>query len=234
MAIEARTGDGASEKLETGDGERRRENASMRATSLVRDGHAAGLLVEKLNHRTLRIEGNPQHPAGLPATSPSLHGLLQATVAQLYQPSRARRVRRHRCPCGPTSWAAVLGLLRAQRQDRGAGLRLLLEPTNSPLLLHLLGRVHARLPAARVSFHSPRPLDHATEGARLAFGRPLLPRYDCRSAQVIVALDSDLLADAPFSSCGLGAWSQRGRAGAADDPRRLHVVEGGPSLTGRA
>lgn len=205
----------------------------MRATSLIRDGYATGLLVEKLNHRTLKIEGNPEHPAGLPASAAGLQRLLQATVAQLYHPGRSRRVRRHRCP---TSWAAVLGLLRAERADRGAGLRLLLGPTSSPLLLHLIDRVHARFPAARVTFHAPRATDNALEGARLAFGAPLLPHHDFAAAQVVLALESDLLEDAAFAAPSLAAWCQRRTdataAGAGDQRPHLHVVDDGVSATG--
>ncbi len=62
------------------------------ATSMVNDGCATGLLVESHEGRPTKIEGNPDHPASLGAA-----GVLeQASVLQLYDPCRARDVRRNK------------------------------------------------------------------------------------------------------------------------------------------
>src|SRR5205807_2605047 len=96
----------------------------------------------------------------------------QASVLALYDPQRAQRVR-HRD--APSSWDALLERLRAPRDDRGAGLRVLCEPTSSPLLLASVERVRERFPRARFSFDAPWRAGNALEGARLAFGRALAP-----------------------------------------------------------
>jgi molybdopterin-containing oxidoreductase family iron-sulfur binding subunit len=71
------------------------------------------------------------------------------------------------------------------------------------------------------------------EGARLAFGRPLLPQYDFSKARAIVALDADFLAEMPLSARYARQWA-RGRG--PDGPRgamsRTYVVESRVSVTG--
>src|SRR5919202_985403 len=60
------------------------------ATSMVLGGYATGLLVESHEGRPTKVEGNPEHPASLGAA-----GVYeQASVLQLYDPHRARAVRR--------------------------------------------------------------------------------------------------------------------------------------------
>ena len=58
------------------------------ATSLLIDGYATGLIAQTREGRPIKIEGNPDHPTSLGATS-AFH---QAAVWQLYDPDRARAV----------------------------------------------------------------------------------------------------------------------------------------------
>src|ERR671932_2365454 len=68
------------------------------ATAMVLDGFATGLLVESHEGRPTKVEGNPDHPASLEAA-----GVLeQASVLQLYDPYRAKHVRRGRATA---SWS---------------------------------------------------------------------------------------------------------------------------------
>jgi Fe-S-cluster-containing dehydrogenase component len=203
--------------------------ASYYATSMLRDGFATGLVVESHEGRPTKIEGNPEHPASLGGTG--LHE--QASVLSVYDPDRAGRVR-HKSE--PSSWEALAEWLIQPREDRGARLRLLLEPTTSPTVHALLARVRARHPRMKVSFFAPLPaIAHTTAGALVALGRPLVPQYDLRAADVIVALDADLFGAMPFSLRYARQWSSRRRpAGARAAMNRLYAVECMPSTTGMA
>ncbi|HEX6835481.1 MAG TPA: oxidoreductase, partial [Polyangia bacterium] len=197
------------------------------ATSAVLDGFATGLLVESHEGRPTKVEGNPDHPASLGATT----AWQQALVLGLYDPDRARAVMRDGMP---SSWDALDQRLRQPRSDRGAGLRLLLPPTTSPTLLRLLERVRRVHPQLAVTFHQALPpLDNTLAGARIACGRPLQPIYDFAAADAVLVLDADPLCGMPMSLAYSRAWAQRRRiSGPAETPSRMYAVECAPSVTG--
>jgi molybdopterin-containing oxidoreductase family iron-sulfur binding subunit len=196
------------------------------ATSLSLDGHATGVLVRVNDGRPSKIEGNPDHPASLGATG----AFEEAAVLGLYDPQRPRGILHGGAPA---TWHGLLGALGRDRPDRGAGLRLLIEPTSSPLLASLLDRVLARLPAARVTFHAAARSDAGLAGAKLAFGRPLQAIPDLRRAEVILALDADFLATGPFHLRQAQHFASRRRIPAPGAPMsRLYVAEPALSPTG--
>ena len=190
------------------------------ATSMVLDGYATGLLVESHEGRPTKVEGNPDHPASLGAA-----GVFeQASVLQLYDPHRARRVRRDNQTSSWSQLAAALrpDALRQQVGSTGAGLFLLLEPTSSPLESELIDRLLELYPAAHVHFYAPL----ATSGA-------LVPLYDFREADVALAVDSDFLASGPFHLRYAREFAERRRpeAGAMN---RFYAIESSVSVTGNA
>jgi molybdopterin-containing oxidoreductase family iron-sulfur binding subunit len=196
------------------------------ATSMVLDGYGSGLLVASREGRPTKVEPNLQHPATLGGTNM----FQQASVRQLYDDMRARRPRRGQ---RPVAWEDLYRALWRPREDRGAGLRLLLEPTGSPLLLELLGRVVKRHPEARVAFFAPLEARQHLDATRAAFGRPLLPQYDFGAAQAILSLDSDFLCGLPFSVRYSRQWAERRRLESASGATsRLYAVESLLSVTG--
>ncbi|WP_438037207.1 TAT-variant-translocated molybdopterin oxidoreductase [Sorangium sp. So ce204] len=196
------------------------------ATSLDLDGFATGVLVESHEGRPTKVEGNPLHPASLGATG----AYEQASVLGLYDQHRARAARRG---AAPATWRAFVQQFEGARSDRGAGLRFVLRPTGSPLLLDLIGRVKARYPAARFTFHAPARSAHPARGAELAFGAPLQAQYDFRTADVILALDADFLASMPFSVRYSRQFAERRRIGSPTGTmNRLYVIEPGLTPTG--
>jgi Fe-S-cluster-containing dehydrogenase component len=200
--------------------------AAFYATSMVVDGYASGLLVESHEGRPTKIEANLQHPATLGGTTM----FQQAAVRQLYDDMRARQPRRGQAP---VSWEDLLRQLWRPRTDRGARLRVLLEPTSSPLLLRLIAKLHERYPEARVAFFAPLEPHRHLDATRVAFGRPLLPQYDFSQAQAILSLDCDFLTSLPFSVRYARQWAERRRLDApSGEMSRLYVVESLLSVTG--
>ena len=201
------------------------------ATSMVLDGYATGLLVESHVGRPTKIEGNPEHPASLGAA-----GVYeQASVLQLYDPHRARTMRSTQ---GSASWASFVRAfspagMRGRVGERGAGLRVLLEPTSSPLTADLLARLHELYPDARAYFHAPLASQAMADGMRIAVGRPLQPQFDFRRADVILALDADFLAAMPFHLRYARDYAARRHIERpSDSMNRLYVVEAMLTPTG--
>jgi len=200
------------------------------ATAMTLAGSAIGLLVESHEGRPTKIEGNPDHPASLGATDV----FSQASLLTLYDPDRSQ-VLTYLGDIRP--WAALLAeirvLLERQRLRRGAGLRLLTETIISPTLAHHIRSLLSEFPEARWHQYEPVSRDPAREGSRQAFGRYVNTVYQVEKADVIIALDADLL------SSGLGclryarqfARRRRPQPGPAT-MSRLYAVECTPSNTG--
>src|SRR5262249_56168890 len=137
------------------------------ATAMPMSGAAEGLLVESHEGRPTKIEGNPNHPASLGATSL----FAQASVLTLYNPDRARVITN----IGEIrSWGAFTAelqrLLAEKSASRGAGLRILTGAVSSPTFFDQIKTLGARFPAAKWHQYEPVNRDNAIAGARMAIG----------------------------------------------------------------
>ncbi len=152
------------------------------ATAYALEGWASGLLVTSHEGRPTKIEGNPQHPDTLGATT----AIEQALILGLYDDNRAKQLRRG---AEPMAWRAFLTDMKARNaklaETKGAGLRFLVEPTSSPVLGDLRRRILARFPAAKFVSYASTTSEGAAEGPRMAFGQSLVARHRLDKAQII-------------------------------------------------
>jgi molybdopterin-containing oxidoreductase family iron-sulfur binding subunit len=164
-------------------------------TAFSLGGLGLGVIVRSNEGRPTKVEGNPSHPGSLGATDIYAQGAL----LNLYDPERSRQVLRGGNE--PTSWeklrAALAGVMEAQKAKRGAGLRVLTEPTSSPTLAALMGELKAQLPEAKWVQFDPVNRDNAHRGARLAFGRYVTPLYKLDAADVLLFLEADTFGSGP-------------------------------------
>jgi MoCo/4Fe-4S cofactor protein with predicted Tat translocation signal len=171
--------------------------ANYYATAMPLGGVVHPLLVESNEGRPTKVEGNPEHPVSRGKSSV----LAQASVLNLYDPDRARFVRRQGA-------AVPFGEFVAFARQIGAGSRLavLAEPTSSPTVARLRADILARFPGAHwVTYRS---------AADLAAARRPLVRFS--QAQTVVSFDADFLDD-PVT----GVWNAREFA----EGRRVHTPE---------
>src|SRR5262249_9785403 len=200
------------------------------STAMPMGGAAEGLLVESHEGRPTKIEGNPNHPASLGATSL----FAQASVLTLYNPDRARAITN----VGEIrSWGAfgaeLQRSLAEKSASRGAGLRILTGAVSSPTLFDQIKTLGAGLPAAKWHQYEPVNRDNAMAGARMAFGEPVNAIYRLENADVILALDADFLACGPASVRYARDFANRRRLLDGDrEMNRLYVVEGSMTNTG--
>ncbi len=148
------------------------------ATSLVEDGLATGVIVEAHEGRPTKVEGNPDHPASLGGT----RAIEQAAVLGLYDPDRLQQITERG---EPAAWSAI------ERAFASRGrMHVLLEPTTSPIVIELVGRLRAA--GIGVSFWAPFERRESLAGNAIVHGRPLQTHVDLSNADVIVSLDADL------------------------------------------
>ena len=202
------------------------------ATTLTLGGYGVGVLVESHTGRPTKIEGNPGHPASLGASD----AFTQAAILSLYDPDRSQVVTQAgQVSTWPTFIAALAAPLEAQTQRRGAGLRILTETVTSPTLAWQLRALLARFPEARWHQYEPVGRDAVRAGARLAFGEVVNTVYRLDKADVVLALDADVLASGPgsirYARDFAGRRTPRGPDGSMN---RLYVVETAPTPTGAA
>jgi molybdopterin-containing oxidoreductase family iron-sulfur binding subunit len=195
------------------------------ATTLTRDGYGLGVVVAAREGRPIKIEGNPDHPASLGATGP----IEQAQVWHLYDPQRARTLKRGG---KPHAWSKLITELAhkadALKADGGAKLAFLVEPDASPLHAWLRQQLLAKFPHARFFGWSAAGAGYA--GTQLGFGKPLETRYDFDKARVIVSLDADFLSEGPFAVRYHRQFAEHRVP--QNELNRLYTVESGFSGTG--
>ena len=215
------------------------------ATAMTLGGFATGLLAESHEGRPTKLEGNPQHPASLGATTATQ----QAAVLGLYDPDRSKSVqfRGQPRPFGDAMDEIRLrifpraGLMDATRAARakaldrvgGKGVAIVSETLGSPTLLAQRDTFLAAYPEARWFQYDAIHRDNAHAGARLAFGEPIHSYFRVEKADVIVCLDADMLGSGPTQLVDTRAFSSRRReAGGAAGMSRLYVFETDMTVTG--
>ena len=127
------------------------------ATVVRTAGEPLGLLVTSHEGRPTKIEGNPQHPSSLGGTD----GYTQAAILDLYDPDRSPAPATRKCR-GPrrtsrsrTSTRPSTGLAKAADANKGAKLRVLLQPSQSPTVLRAEQALLARFPQAKIYSYEP-------------------------------------------------------------------------------
>lgn len=201
------------------------------ATAAPVNGIAEGVIVESHLGRPTKVEGNPDHPASLGATS--VHS--QSCLMDLYDPDRAKEIIHLGDPQDWDSFLFALAQAIAPIQGRnGDGFRILSETVVSPTLGAQIEAVLKKFPAAKLHQFDPAGPHSARAAAQLLFGKPVHSYYKLETADVVVALDADFLA------CGRGStryardFSTRRRRGDRVDMNRLYAVESTMTATGES
>jgi molybdopterin-containing oxidoreductase family iron-sulfur binding subunit len=206
------------------------------ATAVTFEGFASPVLAEVYEGRPIRLDGNPEHPLRRrhPPTATATDAFTQGAVLGLYDPDRSQSVRRLNRYATWNRWLAAAGEIRDRHAaDQGRGLALLSGPVTSPTLVRQLGELRARFPEMTWHVHEPAGAPLAAEAARLAFGRELAVHARLDRADVVVALEADLLGPGPDQVRHAADWSARRRhAHETGEYPFLAVAESTPTLTG--
>ena len=202
------------------------------ATIMEVEGVAVGQLVTSYNGRPTKIEGNPDHPGSLGASS--RYG--QATVLGLYDPDRSRDPRtgsgEKRLRTTWKKWDAFAAPhFDSLRGTQGEGFWILSEATSSPSVIAQQSQMRTQFPKATWVTWDPLADTNGDAGLEAAFGSRFRPQYDLSSAKFILSLDSDFLGMHPDMLAMSRGWAA-GRHPDHGSISRLAVVEPCLSITG--
>ena len=202
------------------------------ATALTLGGFGTGVIATSHEGRPTKIEGNPDHPASLGATSI----FVQASVLDLYDPDRAQTVLHGG---EPSDWATFVSAMndemRAQKAKGGAGCAFSRERSLRRRSTRNCRRCWRSIPAAKWRQWEPVTRDNVREGARLAFRRrsskrnttSTRRRWSWRSTRIFCLRIRR--ACATRGNLRIAAGS---RAGGNATMNRLYVAEPTPTITG--
>ncbi|MGI8891652.1 MAG: TAT-variant-translocated molybdopterin oxidoreductase [Chthoniobacterales bacterium] len=198
------------------------------ATATTFAGYAQGLVVTSHEGRPTKIEGNPEHPASLGATSI----WAQADLLDLYDPDRAKTLTNGDSVSTLDNFLGALNqVLNLQAAGSGAGLRFLTQTITSPTLAAQFETIQAKFPGAK--WHQWEPLTRdALRGSDPSGAMEAL--YDFSKAKVIVALDSDFLSQHPAALRHARDFAAGRRVTVAQNAKmsRFYAAEPTPSITG--
>ncbi|RMH20292.1 MAG: hypothetical protein D6696_08550, partial [Acidobacteria bacterium] len=217
------------------------------ATTLPLGTESYGVVVESHEGRPTKIEGNELHPSSQGAAN----AWLQASILGLYDPDRSRRHRRRpaaddeggeRDAAGgmqPVAWQEVKDFLIGRRNELmangGDGLAVLMAPCASPTQARLVAALEEAMPQARLVAYEPAGDERVFAGFEQATGIACRPLYHLHKAQVVVALDADLLHTESDNLRHARGFAQARRVdGDALGMLRLYAVESTLSTTGAA
>ena len=199
------------------------------STANVVNGYAAGVVVKHQMGRPIKVEGNPQHPASLGATDV----FAQAQVLDFYDLDRAAAITARNLPADRQLLETALLTQRTKiAADHGAGLRILTGTVTSPTLARQLDALLTLYPAARWHQWEPVSRDNVWQGAALAYGTPVECVPNLAAADVIFAIDSDLLSSAPGHLRFARDFASRRNPSRTQKMSRLYAVEPTPTLIG--
>src|SRR5437667_8063906 len=184
------------------------------ATAMPRRTGAIPLIPTTVDGRPIKLEGNPLHPASGGATDV----FAQASILDLYDPTRSRRFVNKGKTSDRAAFEAYIEKLRSQLQsDGGAGLAFLVEEVHSPTRERLRRELQGAFPQMRWCVYSPVSNDAPQFATQAAFGQNvrLIPRLE--RADVVLSLDSDFLDCGEGDIASLRAFTSRRRVSAAKD-----------------
>ena len=199
------------------------------ASAMPFGGYATPVLVESHEGRPTKVEGNPDHPAGVGSDV-----YAQASILDMYDPDRSQAVT---YTGNIRSWSdyvgAIKGPLNSQKAMQGSGLRILTRTVSSPTLAAQLNAVLTAYPQAKWVQYDPLTRDNVRAGAQMAFGQYVDTRYALDKADTILSLDGDFLSSGyPGFLLYTRQFASRRKPELKDKMSRFYMVESTPTNTG--
>ena len=200
------------------------------ASAMPFGAYATPVLVESHEGRPTKIEGNPDHPAGLGGSDV----FAQASILDMYDPDRSQIITyRGQMSTWSEFTAALKGPLNSQKAVNGSGLRILSRPTSSPTMASLMDAVQTAYPESKWVQYEPVNRDNVRAGSQMAFGQFVETRYNLEKADIILSLDGDFLSSGfPGFLYYARTFAARRNPDLKEKMSRFYAIESTPTNTG--
>ena len=199
------------------------------ATLLDFAGVAQPIVSTNYDGRPIKLDGNPDHPASLGASS----AFTQARILEFYDPDRLREpLKKDGETFTETTWEAIESAFKPALSAANLNnVVVLAQPTSSPSLMRLQEEFTKRGGAWLT--YAPISDDNARAGSKLAFGKAVRSHFKLDEAKVIVSLDADPLLMDPAAITNSISFA-KGRDADHKKMSRLYAVESQFTTTGGA
>ena len=192
------------------------------ATMTELGGVAQPLLATNYDGRPVKLDGNPNHPDSMGASS----AFSQARILEFYDPDRLRS---SMVGGKEASWDDVAKAINMP--SNMSKVAILAEPTSSPSLMRLQGEFASK-GGSWFTFAAISD-DNTRAGSKQAFGTAHKAHYKFDEAEIIVSLDADPLKNDTDAIANAISFA-KGRDADHGKMSRLYVVESQYSTTGAA
>jgi molybdopterin-containing oxidoreductase family iron-sulfur binding subunit len=194
------------------------------ASAMPMAGSALGVLIETHEGRPIKIEGNPDHPSSLGASSK----WAQAATLSLYDRDRARTVT---SGGAKKSWADFLTFTEGHFVT-GKKVLVIASDYASPALDAQKQTFLKKFAGSRWITYDAFSEENVFAGNKLAFGKSLRSSNRFDAAKVIVSFGDDFL-DSPFNGVAQArAFAKARSVENGQTPVRLYTAEANYSITG--
>jgi molybdopterin-containing oxidoreductase family iron-sulfur binding subunit len=204
------------------------------ATAQPRRRGSIPLLATTFDGRPVKMEGNPLHPVSQGASD----NHAQASILDLYDPSRRQFITRHgkKASAQATEEELQTEINRIRTESAstaGASLAILADETLSPTRERLRTELQRQFPQATWATYEPLAPGRDLEASAMVFGANTEFRPNLSAASTILSVDCDFLgSDEGDLIDTRGFASGRRTRKPGDKMNRLYVVEPRFSLTG--
>ncbi len=200
------------------------------ATTMPFGDHSYGLLVESIDGRPQKIEGNKLHPS----TEGTSNAIMQAQTLALFDNDRARYVTNKGEQKSLAEFALMWGALYEEfKKNSGEGLAVLSSAFSSPTLARLAASFKKTFPKAQWVSYEPVSDQNIYDGLQIAYGMSVRPLHSFDRAEVILSLDSDFLMTESNNVINARNFAKGRKVETENDQmNRLYVVESSYSVTG--
>ncbi|MGE5457197.1 MAG: TAT-variant-translocated molybdopterin oxidoreductase, partial [Methanococcaceae archaeon] len=204
--------------------------ANFYASTCTGCPNACGIVVKTREGRPIKIDGNPDHPVNLG----KICAIGQASVLNLYDPGRLKMplISNGGAHTSTTWQKADDEIIAALASASGKEIALITHKIVSPSAKKVIDGFGAKYPGLKVYSYELFDDNNRNEAWRKSYGSGSCPPVKWEDAKIIVALESDFLANEGHTIENVRRYSATRNAIDKKEFSRLYSVEGAMSVTG--